>query len=217
MKTRPILFSGPMVRALLAGTKTQTRRAMRKQPASVLGLRIDETSRDLKTGAAWFTARIDGKAHAAIPDGPDSVTADVGCPFGGRGSRLWVKESIKCVSFCGASLPSDEATSLFCADDTPTRADAWPWKRPFLPSMFMPIGLSRITLEVTDVRVQRLQDISEEDARAEGVEPKTWGADAMAGQGARAAYAELWDEINGAGAWAANPWVWAISFKRVQP
>lgn len=191
MKTRPILFSGPMVRALLAGTKTQTRRALRRQPASVPWLRI--------------------------PDGPDSVTADVGCPFGGRGSRLWVKESIKCVSFCGTSLPSDEATSLFCADDTPAKADAWPWKIPFLPSMFMPRALSRIMLEVTDVRVQRLQDISEEDALAEGVAAKTWGADAMAGQGARAAYAELWDSINGEGAWAANPWVWAISFKRVQP
>lgn len=217
MKTRPILFSGPMVRALLAGTKTQTRRAMRKQPADVLGLRIDETSRDLKTGAAWFTARIDGKAHAAFPDGADAVTADAGCPFGGRGCRLWVKESIKCVSFCGPALPSNEALSLFCADDAPTKADAWPWKRPFLPSMFMPIGLSRITLEVTDVRAQRLQDISEEDALAEGVAPKTWGADAAAGQGARAAYAELWDEINGAGAWGKNPWVWVISFKRVQP
>ena len=188
MRKRPILFSGPMVRALLAGTKTQTRRACK--PSKTLAI--------LDNG--WLAQRDD----------------DV-CPYGVPGDRLWVKESIKCVSFCGTSLPSDEVLSLFCADDTPTKADAWPWKRPFLPSMFMPLGLSRITLEETEVRVQRLQDISEEDALAEGVEPKTWGARAMAGQGARAAYAELWDEINGAGAWTINPWVWAISFKRVQP
>ena len=189
MKSRPILFSAPMVRALLAGTKKQTRR----------------TFKGFTPPEDWL---LDGARASTDME-------STRCPFGVIGDQLWVKEALtQSVRLLG--LPRFSHAD-FAADGVPTLADAWPWKRSVLPGMFMPRGLSRITLEITDVRVQRLQDISEEDALAEGVEPATWGADAMAGLGAVLAYSKLWDDINGEGAWTKNPWVWALSFKRVAP
>lgn len=188
MKERPILFSAPMVRALLAGTKTQTRRV-------------------LKPGGRYDLALV------APPDGGPSR-----CPYGVPGDRLWVREAIRLVPGQEPDDGTGRVDSNYEADGTLTVADAWPWKRSYLPSMHCPRGLSRMTLEVTAVRVERLQDISEADAQAEGcaLECMTPTGDdsgsAIYGPGG---YRALWDDINGAGAWDANPYVWAVSFRRI--
>lgn len=190
MKEHPILFSAAMVRAILDGTKTQTRRLV-KLPTG-----FERIDRVYPIGDGW---RID-------ESNPHGIARQVTCPYGVPGDRLWVKEAIT------RDIYAD--TSHFRADSAPTKADAWPWKRRMLPGMFMPKGLRRITLELIDVRVERLQDISEKDARAEGC---------IASEGthgtcdARTRYSELWDRINGPGAWDLNPWVWALTFKRMKP
>jgi hypothetical protein len=149
-------------------------------------------------------------------------------PYGMPGDRLWVKEAIRHVG---------GGCSEYIADRTPTVADAWPWKRDQLPGMFCPRGLSRITIEVTDVRVQRLQDISEEDARAEGAISAITELDGRAHDNAeeqwcrwskridktarvataRGAFASLWFAINGKRggcSWDDNPWVWPVTFAK---
>jgi len=134
------------------------------------------------------------------------------CPYGQPGNRLWVRESFRDAraAMLGRVLYRADGDNI-CG-----------WK----PSIHMPRHLSRITLEVTTVRVERLQSISEADAQAEGVTPK-WEPgcsgrlmDALGGfsfRPAASAYAELWEQIHGPGSWDANPWVWVIEFKRVTP
>lgn len=136
------------------------------------------------------------------------------CPYGLIGDRLWVKETFR---------PQDGMTT-YCQhqDEIEYRADGDRPKEPtdchWKPSIFMPRWASRITLEITGVRVERLNEISEEDAIAEGVEPLSHGfknylgADLQCGD-ARMSYMSLWESINGAGSWAKNPWVWCISFQ----
>ena len=188
MKERPILFSGPMVRAILEGRKTQTRRVV-KEP---YGLK-----------ALWFKAL-----------GRPAVSQ---CPYGQPGDRLWVRETWQPGTW-GPSYRADftEESARRCLN---------PWKS----CIHMPRRFSRITLEVTEVRVQRLQDISEEDAQAEGCHltasmthgergpgAKSWVE--MPKDGFKGLFRELWDSINGQRqgcAWADNPWVWAVSFRRV--
>ena len=128
----------------------------------------------------------------------------VHCTYGYPGDRLWVRETW---------APEREGTG--CPDDTGTlyRATDPGWDDEntglrWRPSIFMPRTASRILLEITHVRVQRLQDISEDDARAEGCEPFAYPRDRFHG---------LWDTIHGSGAWHANPWVWALTFRRIQP
>ena len=183
MKERPILMSAPMVRAILAGTKTQTRRALKQVQVR----------------------------SAAMPE-PEWRSVHTLCPYGQPGNRLWVRESFRDAraAMLGRVLYRADGDNI-CG-----------WK----PSIHMPRHLSRITLEVTTVRVERLQSISEADAQAEGVTPK-WEPgcsgrlmDALGGfsfRPAASAYAELWEQINGPGAWDANPWVWVVEFKRVTP
>jgi hypothetical protein len=229
VKERGILFSDEMVRALLAGTKTQTRRVVKTtMPPS-------EYEVVLHPG--------DGPALETFGDPFADDSERRFCPYGGPGDRLWVRE---CFALTGGDMPQevDDAESadgvvyraggatLFAGRTADGAAVLRPTAfgdevRRWRPSIFMPRWASRITLEITDVRVQRLQDISEEDARAEGVRPVTWGGDAAAGRGAQLAYAFLWNSIHGGptehdgepgplgGAWATNPWVWALTFKRV--
>ena len=190
MKERPILFSAPMVRAILAGTKTQTRRAMKPQP----------WARPEPEDGLW-------RLYAG-----DEGMEPFPCRYGQIGDRLWVKES-----FWGCDLPGYGDTPCVVYDDEWTGgeyapAEPRPWARKFgrIPSIHMPRYASRILLEITDVRVQRLQDISEADAEAEGV-------DRIKAKVPRHldVYRYLWDGINGPGAWDANPWVWAVSFRRL--
>ena len=173
MTERPILFSAEMVRAILKGDKTQTRRVIKPQPPA----EAESVSRQL---FSQQTPEFDGAWQwwAGKPQTP--ITNPLFCPYGKRGDTLCVPETAP-----------------------------------------------RLTLSITNVRVERLQDISEDDARAEGATPATEPPTAAAlmtavGRGAwfmphRSAFASLWNHIKGPGAWDANPWVWVVAFERVKP
>lgn len=206
MKERPILFSGPMVRALLDGSKTQTRRVVKPQPY------IDEQGNFCWNGSNFGQDGKGPHTQAIASPIPSSKTKRVHCPYGKPGDRLWVRETF-------AHIYRDNATPDQRRDgDVAYKADHQgldeyaygTWKS----SIHMPRWASRITLEVTGVRVERLQGISEADAMAEGV-----AETAKYLQGLSAclehcyAYEDLWESINGAGSWDANPWVWVVNFK----
>lgn len=188
---RPIIFSAPMVRAILAGRKTQTRRLPRRTDSG----RVKE---------------VGGSRNWHIGD-PDAVLA---CPYGVRGDRLWVRETW-CPEYKAEGSYLYRAT---CSNEVIFQ-DGGHWR----PPIFMPRRACRLVLEVTDVRVQRLQEISEEDAQAEGVglmspctHPDCRGrCGRCAADSYRGAYAVLWDAISAKRApWGSNPWVWAITFER---
>jgi hypothetical protein len=202
MKERPILFKGEMVRAILEGRKTQTRRIVKPQPRRVDG------GVPFGDAPAW--------AHAE----PGSMM--MRCPHGKLGDRLWVKENW--------------ATSHHCDHLKPREIDS-DWRIHYAAdgqiggllkrsNIHMPRWASRITLEITGVRVERLQDISEADAKAEGVEslhdqfcvvekwlPKTWETGDCGSN--KFIFATLWQSINGDGSWDANPFVWVVEFRRL--
>ncbi len=201
MKERPILFSGAMVRSLLNCTKSQTRRVVK-------GFALELLAPD------GFTPE-----YVAMPENRN-------CPYGYAGDRLWVRESWRAPTSCDHMPPrsiADSEAVRFMADEV-VGADAGFGKG--RPGMFMPRWACRINLEITGVRVERLQDISEADAIAEGIQRVGDGwqrfhvdPDAEIGQAFTRnpvlAYRGLWESINGAGSWDANPWVWCIEFKRV--
>lgn len=200
MKDHPILFSAPMVHALLGGRKTQTRRIVRGAPDGALEV---VPSLLAHRGDLWDFRRHRQNPHA------------IRCPYGAPGDRLWVKETFGVLTGNGHRL-------VYRADgERPPQLDPHA-RMTWRPSIFMRRAQSRITLEVTRVRVERLQDITEADAKAEGVpcdSAAAWRgdfADAVA-RGHRAAFEALWDEINGdRAAWTANPFVWAVDFRRVE-
>ncbi|EPL2028792.1 hypothetical protein L4Z02_000352 [Pseudomonas aeruginosa] len=223
MKERPILFSGPMVRAILEGRKTVTRRVMKPQP-DFLGSMVDPNT-PFKT--------LDAGLHARIT-----------CPYGEPGDRLWVRETWTDVNMCGAPALAYRADEdirdlmeepgflddrgAFNYDDP--RVKPYPFacwyaeldQARWRPSIHMPRWASRILLEITSVRVERLQDISEKQALAEGVELEGEGvcfagAPGTASDTPEESFKLLWELINGAGSWKANPWVWVVEFKRVTP
>lgn len=205
MKERPILFKGPLVRAILSGQKTVTRRLL-KMPHGF-----------------WETSATG-----------ELVPIPANCPYGKPGDRLWVRETWYCDHFeviRGPYLKPDDldfgeaiedGTLVYAADGlTPYEADQPVWK----PSIHMPRWASRILLEVTAVRLERLQDITEDQARAEGITDggctncgnnEPCGCDCPAPSAVDSFY-HLWNSINGAGAWEINPWVWAVEFKLVTP
>jgi hypothetical protein len=214
-KERPILFSSPMVRAILDGRKTQTRRIIKPQPEDIGWGRNCEVH-PYMTGTAWPLAYYEMRGACWNSSPP------LKCAYGVPGDRLWVRETW---ALDPDSHP-DEAGTLYRATDPMWDEDdtGLKWK----PSIFMPRDRSRITLEVTSVRVQRLQSIGEEDAIAEGLvsddggwrweprdktKPRDWGDWPFAA--ARGAYQELWEFINGEGSWERNPRVWAVTFRRV--
>jgi hypothetical protein len=211
MADRPILFSAPMVRALLDGRKTQTRRLLNPEPYEYCG-------------EWWIADRVGGDCRL-----DDWVNDRIGLgPRYVPGDRLWVKEAYRLESSFNNFKPSDlnaRAAVQYEADGARSRTWRDDWQAQDLPgklrpSMFMPRAFSRLTLTVTDVRVQRLQDISEADAVAEGVNPCLCGHNCPNGEHGGCcgicepvtAYAELWTELHGPGAWAANPWVCALTF-----
>ncbi|MDW9598108.1 hypothetical protein GOA86_06880 [Sinorhizobium meliloti] len=211
MTDRPILFSGPMVRALLDGRKTQTRRLCKDQPPPGVTI-IRKTIRPFgKEPYHAFERRTKfGNFGGEVP-----VKIS-------RGDRLWVKETHARVGDNGddhMACPDLTRLVYYRADDVQPELSRW------RPSFFMRRQDSRLTLLVTDVRVERLQDISEEDAKAEGVSqlasPDKDGRRHFTVPGheapideptAKRAYAILWDWINGAGEWHKNPWVAAYTF-----
>ena len=195
MTSRPILFSAPMVRALLAGTKTQTRRVAK-----------------LTAGAR---VKAVGSPRNWHPDDPNAVAA---CPYGQPGDRLWVKETHR---FDG--LDPEIAIANRDADAVQFRADEDDEFVTWRPSIFMPRWASRLTLEITEVRIERLNAITEADAAAEGLVYNSgrlgpWSVDGQFEHlTAVETYRALWQDINGPGSWALNPYVWALTFRRVTP
>jgi len=212
MKERPILFSGPMVRALLDGSKTQTRRMLRDQDPIDLGASMHGVH--LSRRPVHDRGNLVG--HRLAP---------VHCPYGAPGDRLWVRETW---------ARDDEDGQLVYRADVGQGGDADDWERNrrdgvprfrWTPAIHMFRRYSRIALEVTRVRVERLQDISEADAIAEGLTPQindtgAWGlADGSHYHGSdpRVSYWSLWDAINGAGSVEANPLAWVVHFRRIKP
>jgi hypothetical protein len=221
VKERPILFSGPMVRRVLAGKKTQTRRVIKLtefQPTDTKG--YDWCFRDKRS--LWNDVRTPRLLEL--------------CPYGQVGERLWVRETWALISPDDSDDHSiDDAIVEFRANtDNPLPGD-WPiedkddpgcgrWR----PSIHMPRKFSRILLEVTDVRVERVQSISEDDVLAEGIVKATkdgnlwkygleewpwcdWYLNPLD------AWTHLWVSINGLASWEKNEWVWVVEFKRLQP
>ena len=229
MKERPILFSGPMVRAILDGRKTQTRRVVMPQPTP--------------------DARFVGGACIEQPAEKRSISVEapyvgIASPYGQPGDRLWVKETFIAFGrwetrfsekkrrdewhFVDMTLEAGFAYRFDSPDpDARRRAGVTPtWPR--RPAIFMPRVASRITLGVTGVRVERLQDITEVDAIAEGIrqhgEKSGWVNECQLSDGKRhfdssayGMYRQLWDSLNAASGhgWDINPWVWVIEFNRV--
>ena len=175
LKERPILFSAPMVRAILDGRKSQTRRAMKHQPGQVTG-----------SGRPVF-----------YEHGTHGRRVSPSCPYGKAGDRLWVRET-----WLNHALPGYPPVCFYRADDENKPADR-SWK----PSIHMPRQASRIALDITNVRMERLQAITRMDAEAEGfqkipglpIDPRDW-------------FRSLWQTINGPGSWQQNPWVWVVEF-----
>lgn len=201
MKERPILFNAAMVNAILAGNKTQTRRVMKTQ--IVFG--------DVIEGFPPLWHLPTGPESGILyPNGKRQIHAM--CPLGKVGDRLWVRETWNKTRIFQA--PDAGEVVVYAACDNRTDYGG-PWK----PSIHMPRAASRITLEITAVRVERLQDISEQDALAEGVRTEQDAANEGASwyDKPRRAFQFLWQSIYGPESWDANPWVWIIEFKRITP
>jgi hypothetical protein len=228
MTERPILFSGPMVRAILEGTKTQTRRVMKPQPSWDAA------------GGGWYPPN--GTSQSAEMQPPrarhyaNAAHVNRGLaidfsPYGQPGDRLWVLETWAPILICGNSCDVAYAAHGQEPDANTARRvtltdeeleQAWRFLRhgKWCPSIHMPRWASRIALEVTEVHVQCLQEISEEDAEAEGC-PGFSSAGHPAGDDGMSPEQEfrvLWDSINGERpgcSWEDNPWVWCIAFRRL--
>lgn len=223
MRERPILFSGPMVLAILDGRKTQTRRVMKEQPTwfSESGWPLKNKMKSEYVGMGYSRGY-----H------PPQV-----CQFGIPGDRLWVKETGSVSLDKQAWMYADFGGKLSPSATPGSGSWAREWKT--CPSIFMPRWASRISLEITTVRVEPLQAISEADAAAEGVPPNWvgdlsgWSAEEHGYLGvvnretvceegyyrtARCAFSEIWDSINGKRpgcAWKDNPWCWVVEFKKL--
>ena len=222
MKERPILFNAPMVRAILDGRKTVTRRVVKPQPAG-----------EIRRGEPDFNHWIDTKywERQNQKENRGIGTRGFACPYGQPGGdRLYVRETFGHFERNENFAPGCEV--FYRADGESLAVE--PWR----PSIHMPRWASRITLEITGVRVERLSEISEADALAEGIVSREVIVDTVyeAGQhreivaerflhgqwprcdvfeSAEAAYADLWKQINGPASWDANPWVWVVEFKPV--
>lgn len=198
---RPILFSAPMVRALLDGSKTQTRRTVKPQPSIV--------------HAAYEDGSID--TNLIFRKGDNRIY----CPYGQPGDRLWVRESFDFLPTGGNDQPQACEIVYWATGSTEPREAPVDYNpmiyghEKIRPSIHMPRWASRITLEIVSVRVERLHACNEVDAIAEGA---PWAACGAPQEGShKAGYAQLWEQINGPGSWDLNPWVWVIEFKRVTP
>lgn len=210
MKARPIIFSTDMVRAILAGTKTQTRRAVKVQPP-------ENTSGCVQV---W-----EGENHWDFWGFNGSQIKRVKCPYGVVGDQLWVRETY-------AKVTNRQGNQVFVYKADQSDEFIADYDGGWDSSMFMPRAASRILLEITAIRVERVQDISEADAIAEGsylnrcpcpqmqAKPRS-AIDAMFKQthchihGME--YSRLWELINGKKhPWSESPWVWVVEFKRVE-
>jgi hypothetical protein len=208
-----MIFSAPMARALLAGRKTMTRRIVKPQP--------DKT--------------IDGQPYWDIggfrtyPDAANPLR----CPFGSHGDTLYVREAYRTLAMWDSlpmrGIPNPGNIPLkYEADGTINAPTPYPYGK-LRPSIFLPRWASRITLEITGVRVERLNNISEVDAKSEGIkvlplqsydDSSAWYQSAPGvhqDRTARGSFIQLWESLHGADSWDANSWLWVISFRRIKP
>ncbi|WP_199635088.1 hypothetical protein JEM67_09820 [Serratia sp. PAMC26656] len=215
MKERPVIFNGEMVRAILDGRKTQTRRVMKVQP------KPSKT----RPGDFWFSSKkLESMVHVSDFMPGNSPIADCHhffqehcCPFGQVGDRLWVRETFMDLTGTGIEATTGKFDGFAYRADTPAGSYGDEVRKEYglkwTPSLHMPRKACRILLEITAVRVERLNDISEEDAKAEGYpverevdggahDPWLW-------------FRDLWDGIYPDNDFKVNPWVWVIEFKRV--
>lgn len=205
-KERPIIFSGEMVRAIIDGRKTQTRRIMKVQPPGEgfqLSRLVESSDRaDRKNEGKLHWIKLSENGLRIV----DSHNVYFNCPYGKVGDRLWVRETLA----YGLCVPGPYA---YKATHKPEDLEEG-WFEPikWTPAIHMPRGASRITLEITNSRVERINDISDADAWAEGVD-MTDALSMPCADGAAAVYSALWERINGKGSWDLNPWVWVIEFK----
>jgi len=218
MKARPIIFSAPMVRAILEGRKTQTRRIIKPQPL-------------VKDGKfSWSGHAPNSKFGAFWSSTVDRESIDIfvapSCQYGERGDRLWVRETFQgplinedegmpegtySPKYCVYRADGDSAPEFRDCDDNLKNC----WK----PSIYMPRWASRITLEIISVRVERLNDISASDAMKEGSSSSDWmeiESDCENGISVVDIFQDLWNSINGADSWNLNPWVWVIEFEVIE-
>jgi len=203
MRERPILFNGDMVRAILASQKTQTRRAVKPAPQTI----------------------VNGKTAPWVGDGAALMTMLLaqqrGCPFGQPGDRLWVRETTQ----VDRNISDSAELARYSADQEPVcypvgtgngydgAWQLWWYSRDTCPNIHMPRSACRLVLEIIAVRVERLQAISEADAIAEGTTPSIVGHD-LQHLAHRAGFQTLWTSTGGD--WDSNPWVWVIEFKRLE-
>jgi len=217
IKEHPMLFSAPMVRAILAGTKMQTRRIVKAPKNSALIY-------DLESASVDGPNALDSGQYLHVPfrhrDEPDEGCRErLHAPWD-VGDGLWVKETFQIApvgKFCPQQVKTPDKlpegwTILYRASGDEVIKPIH-WK----PSIFMPRWASRITSEITGVRVERLQDISDRDVAAEGC---SWNepfgtATGMGNSPAQRAYYRLWESIHGKNSWSSNPWVWVIKFKKI--
>ena len=213
MKERPILFGAPMVRAILGGQKTVTRRVIKQATGPSLSVEMLESGQAL---LSWLVGC--GPAHEV-----GEQLKFINCPYGVVGDRLWVREAfgLQVRHYGGGTgehivYRATNPDAIYCKS-AEGREYPVKWK----PSIHMPRHSSRILLEITAVRVERLQDISRADIRAEGLQcPQELASDDVSPNYRDwypAAWRELWESINGDDSWNANPWVWVVEFKRVMP
>lgn len=187
MKDRPILFKGEMVRAILEGKKTQTRRVLKLQPERTQN---DINPRTGKSESSYFV-------HEGCVQrfNPDKFVDVIKCPYGKVGDKLWVRETW---------LKSEGQPVRYRAS---TDISGAKWK----PSIFMPRKYSRVTLEIVDIRVERVQDITYIEAKEEGINYEKGYSEPVE------VFERLWDSINGKKedcSWGDNPWVWVVEFKK---
>lgn len=230
MKERPVLFNGEMVRAILDGRKTQTRRVMKIQPELI------PLEDEFGMPGYWIPCNA---ARSMVRN----EEMRIACPYGLKGDRLWVRETFMDLTGTGIEANTGLYEGYAYRADTPpgslgdeTRKE---YKLKWTPSLHMPRKACRLVLEITGVRVERLNAISHEDAEREGIHTEVWDQTVVARNYAaedaffqfwsesmshyvdmhelyRASFRSLWQSIYGAESWKANPWCWVIEFKRVE-
>lgn len=194
MKERPIIFSTPLVQAILQGRKTMTRRVVKPQPTSIIDAR--------KSPNVAFALSAEFEVNGS---------RTIICPYGQIGDRLWVRETF----MDGPNYHNGMEKYVYKASASNQFIEEWP--KCWTPSIHMPRTASRILLEITNVRVERVQDITEDDAIREGAEMALFEAvnPDFSTNSYKNGFMKIWTSIYGNESWNTNPWVWVVEFKKI--